>query len=74
MPGTPGPTRNRVTAMADLRDLFTTTVTAGSAGGLLYGATITTVALTASLARDPKRRADARATLTILLRRRPPSR
>jgi hypothetical protein len=41
-----------------------------SVTGLLYAATVTAVALTASLSRDPYRRADARRALRILLRRR----
>jgi hypothetical protein len=40
------------------------------AGTALYTATITTAALTALLAPTPQRRRDARAVLTILLRRR----
>ncbi|MFG1892171.1 hypothetical protein ACGFIR_30430 [Micromonospora sp. NPDC049051] len=36
---------------------------------MLYTATVTAAALTALLARSPQRRRDARAVLTILLRR-----
>ncbi|MFJ3926352.1 hypothetical protein [Streptomyces sp. NPDC090022] len=38
--------------------------------GLTYTAAVVTVAATSVLARSPERRRDARATLTILLRRR----
>lgn len=41
-----------------------------SVTGLLYSATVTAVALTASLSRDASRRADARRALRILLRQR----
>jgi hypothetical protein len=58
--------------MATLPDLAHTAATAAGISGLLYTTTIATVALTAAFANDPTRRADARATLTILLRRRPP--
>ncbi|QDY76807.1 hypothetical protein [Streptomyces qinzhouensis] len=43
-----------------------------AAGATTYTAVLATVALTSVLSRTPDRRRDARATLTILLRRRPP--
>jgi hypothetical protein len=46
--------------------------TLAAAGATTYTAVLATVALTSVLARTPERRRDARATLTILLRRRPP--
>ncbi|GAA0918096.1 hypothetical protein [Virgisporangium aurantiacum] len=42
---------------------------AAGIGTVLYTATVATAALTALLARTPRRRRDARAVLTILLRR-----
>ncbi|GII78036.1 hypothetical protein Sru01_30180 [Sphaerisporangium rufum] len=45
--------------------------TAVGAGGLLYGLTITALAAASVFARTPARRRDARATLTLLLRRSP---
>jgi phosphate/sulfate permease len=44
-----------------------------AASGLLYATSVTTVALTAVLGRDSKRRLQARETLKILLRH-PPKR
>jgi hypothetical protein len=38
---------------------------------LVYALTVAVVALTAALARTPRRRADARKTLAVLVRRRP---
>jgi hypothetical protein len=43
---------------------------AAGAGGLLYGATITTLAAVSVFARSTARRRDARVTLTLLLRSR----
>lgn len=42
-----------------------------AASGLLYAASVTTVALTAVLGRDSRRRLHARETLKILLRHSP---
>jgi hypothetical protein len=52
-----------------LTDLTRDTALLGGAGGLLYTATVTTVALISALSHDRRRRADARATLQLLLRR-----
>ncbi|MEU1325948.1 hypothetical protein YUYDRAFT_01719 [Streptomyces sp. ScaeMP-e48] len=46
--------------------------TLGAAGATVYTTVLATVALTSVLAPTPDRRRDARATLTILMRRRPP--
>ncbi|MEU6485462.1 hypothetical protein [Streptomyces sp. NPDC046887] len=43
-----------------------------AAGAATYPVVLATVALTSILARTPDRRRDARATLTILMKRRPP--
>ncbi|MFD6874357.1 MULTISPECIES: hypothetical protein [unclassified Streptomyces] len=43
-----------------------------AATGLTYAGAIVTVTAASVLARSPERRRDARATLTILMRRRPP--
>ncbi|MFF2534737.1 hypothetical protein [Streptomyces cyaneofuscatus] len=46
--------------------------TLAAAGTTVYTTVLATVALTSVLAPTPGRRRDARATLTILMRRRPP--
>ncbi|MFI5619008.1 hypothetical protein [Streptomyces sp. NPDC051567] len=43
-----------------------------AATGLTYAGAVVTVAAASVLSRSPERRRDARATLTILMRRRPP--
>ncbi|MCX4529854.1 MULTISPECIES: hypothetical protein [Streptomyces] len=43
-----------------------------AATGLAYTGAVVTVAAASVLSRSPERRRDARATLTILVRRRPP--
>ncbi|MEV7270951.1 hypothetical protein ACIQIG_20210 [Streptomyces bacillaris] len=48
------------------------TATFAAVGAMVYTTVLATVALTSVLAPTPDRRRDARATLTILLRRRPP--
>ncbi|MFJ6570721.1 hypothetical protein ACIQNU_25230 [Streptomyces sp. NPDC091292] len=58
--------------MPALPTLVLDATTWATAGAALYTAVLATVALTSVLARTPDRRRDARATLTILLRRRPP--
>ncbi len=56
--------------MTDLTNALRAGLEAADAGGLLYAVTITVTASTAVFAREPARRADARATLAILLGRR----
>ncbi|MFE6720285.1 hypothetical protein ACFVDU_22235 [Streptomyces albidoflavus] len=56
--------------MSVLQVLLNETIDLTKAPGCLYGGTLLVVALTSVLARCPKRRSDARATLSILLWRR----
>ncbi|GGY83056.1 hypothetical protein CP967_22805 [Streptomyces nitrosporeus] len=58
--------------MPVLPALLQDAATLAAAGGTLYTAVLAAVALTSVLAATPDRRRDARATLTILMRRRPP--
>ncbi|WP_171168592.1 hypothetical protein [Streptomyces sp. I05A-00742] len=51
--------------------LLTDATALAAATGLTYTATLLTVALVSVVSRNPDRRRDARATLTILVRRRP---
>jgi hypothetical protein len=55
--------------MSALPTLVHDAALAAGIGALLYSATVTTAALTALLAPTPQRRRDARAVLTILVRR-----
>ena len=56
--------------MTSLAHLFDGAAWTAGSTGVLYGVTVSTVALTATFARDSDRRADARRTLEVLLRRR----
>ncbi|MFF2848440.1 hypothetical protein ACFVT5_19265 [Streptomyces sp. NPDC058001] len=58
--------------MPVLPALLLDATTWAAAGAATYTGVLATVALTSVLARTPDRRRDARATLTILMRRRPP--
>ena len=51
-----------------LTEVIRDTTGLGAASGLLYAGAIATVSLTAVQSRNPRRRADARRTLEILLR------
>ncbi|MER7413092.1 hypothetical protein [Streptomyces cacaoi] len=51
-------------------ELFTLPVALSTCAGLLYAGVLFVVALVSVLASTPQRRKDARATLTILVRRR----
>ncbi|GGV13898.1 hypothetical protein [Streptomyces spectabilis] len=55
-----------------LPDLLTASAALGVATGATYATTLLTVVLVSVVSRNPTRRRDARATLTILVRRRPP--
>jgi hypothetical protein len=57
--------------MSTLPTLIHSGAIAAGIGSVLYTGTVTTAALTALLAPTSERRRDARAVLTILLRRRP---
>ncbi|WP_433359009.1 hypothetical protein [Streptosporangium sp. CA-115845] len=57
--------------MTTLTGLLPAAAATLGAGGLLYGLTITALAAASAFARTPARRRDARATLTLLLRRPP---
>lgn len=56
--------------MTSLTPLLDGAAVTASTTGVLYGVTVSTVALTATFARDGNRRADARKTLAVLLHRR----
>ena len=56
--------------MTNLAHLLDGAAWTAGCSGVLYGATVSAVALTATFARDSSRRADARRTLEVLLRRR----
>lgn len=55
--------------MTALYQILDGTVLPAGIGAILYVGTVTVVALTAALARDPRRRQDACKALTVLLRR-----
>ncbi|MBC2879082.1 MULTISPECIES: hypothetical protein [Streptomyces] len=57
--------------MSTLPALLTDATALAAATGLTYTTTLLTVALVSVVSRNPDRRRDARATLTILVRRRP---
>ncbi|MFJ8434757.1 hypothetical protein ACIQ9P_25995 [Kitasatospora sp. NPDC094019] len=61
-----------MTELAMLAQHTTAAAELAAGAGLLYGVVLAIVALTSVLARTPARRRDARSTLTILTRRRPP--
>ncbi|HEY9370584.1 hypothetical protein [Streptomyces sp.] len=52
-----------------VQSVFQEAATVTAVTGLAYTGTVLTVASTSVLSRDPQRRRDARATLTILIRR-----
>ncbi|MFE5977250.1 hypothetical protein ACFQ64_34400 [Streptomyces sp. NPDC056460] len=52
-----------------VESVFQEAATLSAATGLAYTATVATVAASSVLFRNPQRRRDARATLTILMRR-----
>lgn len=56
--------------MSNLPALLNDATVIAAVGGLTYTGAVVVVAATSVLARNPDRRRDARATLTILLRRR----
>jgi hypothetical protein len=56
--------------LTSLTHLLDGAAVTASTTGLLYGATVSTIALTATFAKDGDRRAEAHKTLKVLLRRR----
>ncbi|WP_234537675.1 hypothetical protein [Streptomyces shenzhenensis] len=55
--------------MTALSQILDGTMLPAGIGAVLYAGTVTVVALTAALARDPSRRQDACKALAVLLRR-----
>ena len=56
--------------MSEIPHALSSAATMGGCASLLYTGVLITVALVSVLARTPRRREDARSTLSILLRRR----